>query len=267
MRALDIHDRDQLKEVLQGAVQIYHCVNVPYSKWAKELPAITGNILSVIEELGIPLLITDNLYMYPEDASEPLSEDMSWASTGKKGKIRAMIAKTYMDAHNTGRIKMAIVRAPDFFGPRVGMNSYYSERIFGEALKGKNPSVMGNPDMLHQIAFTPDLARASIMVAEDPEAYGQVWHLPSDTAITQREFVQKVYQRVGMEAKVGSIGKMMIRIGGLFNREIREVGEMMYEFNKPYLVSHKKFMGRYDFKITPLDDAIDQTMEWFRQIA
>jgi hypothetical protein len=56
----------------------------------------------------------------------------------------------------------------------------------------------------------------------------------------------------------------MLWMAGMFNKEIREVKEMYYEFTKPYLVSHEKYGQKYGSEVTPMDEAIAETIEWFR---
>ncbi len=264
MVAADITDKDRLAELIEDAAQVYHCVNLPYNKWTSDLIPLTRTVISAAEQTGVPILVADNLYMYPEDAMKPLHEEMPWTSTGRKGKVRAESSKMFLDAHNDGRINVVIVRAPDFYGPTVGENSFYGSRVFIPALRGKRSQVFGSLDHPHQIAYTPDLARASIMVAEDREAYGQVWHLPSAPAVTQREFLTKVYRIAGTAPKFSTLGRTPLRIIGIFNKIIGEVVEMLYEFEKPYLVSHEKFMQSYDFRITPLEEGIEETLNWYR---
>ncbi len=265
MVAADVTKVQELVKAIEDASIVYHCVNLPYYTWEKNLMRLTETIISAVEKTDASLMVADNLYMYPEDAKEPLHEEMPWNATTRKGRIRAKSSKAYLKAHEEGRIKVSIVRAPDFFGPRVTKNSFYGSRLFENAIKGKKVLLVGRLDMPHQIAYTPDLAKASIMVAEDKQTYGQVWHLPTDTARTQKEFAEMVFQEAGTSPKIGTLSKGTIRVIGLFNKVIREVHEMYYEFEKPYLVSHEKFMKQYKFSVTPLDQAVKQTLEWFKR--
>ena len=59
------------------------------------------------------VVYADNLYMYGQTQSK-LSESLPNRATGRKGVTRARMAETLMDAHNKGKVKAVIGRAPDF---------------------------------------------------------------------------------------------------------------------------------------------------------
>ena len=57
----------------------------------------------------------------------------------------------------------------------------------------------------------------------------------------------------------------MIALLGLFVPMIREQKEMMYEFEEPFVVDDSKFTETFDTDPTPLDEAIRETVAWYRQ--
>jgi hypothetical protein len=60
------------------------------------------------------------------------------------------------------------------------------------------------------------------------------------------------------------MGKFMMWIGGLFVPAARETVEMMYEFEKPFVVDHSKFTATFGDISTPLEDSIAATVAWYR---
>jgi hypothetical protein len=56
----------------------------------------------------------------------------------------------------------------------------------------------------------------------------------------------------------------MVRIGGIFIPEARESGEMMYEFEKPFVVDCTRFVQTFGERGAPLREAIMKTVEWYR---
>ena len=57
----------------------------------------------------------------------------------------------------------------------------------------------------------------------------------------------------------------MMSIGGLFIPEARESVEMMYEFEKPFVVDSSKFEKTFGMKATPLPVALRETAAWYKQ--
>lgn len=55
----------------------------------------------------------------------------------------------------------------------------------------------------------------------------------------------------------------MMSLGGLFIPAARETAEMMYEFEKPFVVDSSKFERTFGLKATPLPEAIAQTVAWY----
>jgi len=53
-------------------------------------------------------------------------------------------------------------------------------------------------------------------------------------------------------------------IGGLFIPEAKETVEMMYEFDKPFIIDSGKFEKTFGMKATPLREALKETVRWFR---
>ncbi len=56
----------------------------------------------------------------------------------------------------------------------------------------------------------------------------------------------------------------MLRLGGLFIPEARESVEMMYEFEKPFVVDSSQFEQTFGVKATPMAEAIKTTVAWYR---
>ena len=56
----------------------------------------------------------------------------------------------------------------------------------------------------------------------------------------------------------------MLRFLGFFNPHVRELTEMMYQFEEPFVVEHTKFVEAFGDISTPLTEAIRATVEWYR---
>jgi hypothetical protein len=88
--------------------------------------------------------------------------------------------------------------------------------------------------------------------------------LPTPPAITTREMLQKIYTEAGHPLKMQVAPRWLLRIIGLFNKGAGEVVEMLYEFEKPFIIDSRKFQGRFGWGATDLDTVITDTVQWFK---
>jgi nucleoside-diphosphate-sugar epimerase len=259
----DVSDFAKTCEVCQGATVIYNCINAPYTQWPETFPPLMDGIIEVVAATGAKLVCADNLYMYGP-VSGSLTEDLPYAATGRKGRTRAQIATTLMIAHESGKVRATIGRASDFYGPRV-LNSAVGERVFAAALMGKAADVLGNPDVPHTYTFIGDFAKGLVTLGERNEALGKTWHIPSAKTLTTRQFIELVFKEVGTAPKFRVASRLLVTAMGWFNPTIREVKEMLYEFEEPFVVDHSQYERAFGSDTTPHEEAIQQTVAWYRQ--
>jgi nucleoside-diphosphate-sugar epimerase len=107
-------------DVTRGAQVIYQTLNPPYARWVEEFPALQTGVLAAAQTHGARLVSMENVYMYGRPAGRPLTETRDYAAHTKKGKLRGRMAHELLEAHQAGRVAVAIGRASDYFGPRGG---------------------------------------------------------------------------------------------------------------------------------------------------
>jgi nucleoside-diphosphate-sugar epimerase len=174
------------------------------------------------------------------------------------------MSEAALAAHKAGKVQVALGRGSDFFGPWA-LGSSHGERVFYPALAGKAASFGGKLDIPHTATYIEDFGKALVILGERAEALGQAWHVPNDRPqITQRQFAELIFAELGQPAKVSAMGKTMMRIGGLFVPAARESVEMFYEFEKPFVVDSSKFERAFGVKATPIAEAIQATVAWYR---
>jgi len=262
--AADAYNLDSAREACQGATVVYQCAKPPNHEWPQKFPPLQANILESAASAGAKLIIGENLYMYGEVPNRPIAEDLPLVATTRKGRTRAQMAEAALAAHRSGKVQVAIGRGSDFFGPGV-VESLIGERAFLPALQGKPASLVGNIDLPHTYTFINDLGKALVTLGEHAEALGQVWHVPNAETLTTRQFMTIVFEEIGKPPKMSGMGKLMMRIGGIFIVGARETVEMMYEFEKPFMVDSSKFERTFGERATPHREAIRQTIGWYRE--
>ena len=103
---------------------------------AAEVPALQAAIIEGLTGTGTKLVIGENTYMYGDTNGKPLTEALPYAATTRKGKVRAAMSEAAMAAHKAGKVRVAIGRGSDFFGP-FALDSGLGDRAFLPALQGK----------------------------------------------------------------------------------------------------------------------------------
>ena len=256
-------DPAQAREVCEGAAVVYHCVGLPYPRWP-EFPAISAGIVEGAAAAGAKLVYGDNLYMYGA-VDVAMTEDLPYAATTKKGRIRAEIARSLLDAHQAGKLRVTIGRGSDFFGPFAAGAAMMGSRVFGRALAGKSAQVVGNPDRLHTFTFIDDFGKALVTLGEREEALGRAWHVPSPSAMTTRQFVEAVYRMLGKPARMSRAPRLAVALAGLFDANAKELREMLYQFERDFVMDSSRFEKAFGVRSTPLAEAIKATLDWYRR--
>ena len=260
----DATDEAFTREASEGASVVYFALNPPYDKWPELFPRLQAGVLEGAASAGAKLIAMENLYMYGPTDGRPITEDLPYAATTRKGTVRASMSKELMEAHKSGRVRVTIGRASDFFGPRA-LTSAAGEQVFGRAVDGKSAQVAGDPDQPHTYTYTPDIGKGLVILGEREEALGQAWHLPSPETVTTREFVEMIFEEVGKPARVQVAPKILLRALGLFNPPLRETIEMLYEFEEPFVLDDSRFKQEFGDHATLLREAIQRTVRWYRE--
>lgn len=260
----DAYAQEFTRRVTEGAAVVYQCAQPAYHRWAEEFPALQESILEGAAANKAKLVIADNLYMYGDPDGQSINENSAQNPSTKKGKVRKAMADAALAAHQAGKLQVALSRPSHYFGPGYQVTG---DMVFKNALKGKAMQVLGRTDQPHSFSYVPDAGKAMAVLGTSEQSWGQVWIPPVQPTLTQAEFMQKVWLAAGQSGKpkVQALSRFLAQVAGLFVPTIRESVEMMYEFERPYVVDSSKFEKTFSIKATPTDEAIRQTLEHFRQ--
>lgn len=202
--------------------------------------------------------------MYGDTDGRPLTEDLPYAATTRKGRVRAAMSRAALAAHESGRVPVAMGRGSDFFGPWV-VDSAFGERVLAPALEGRTARFLGKLERPHTVTFIEDFGRALVVLGERDEAFGRAWHVPDDRPeLTQARFADLLFAATGQPTDAKGTGKLLVAAAGLLDADARETVEMMYEFEKPFVVDASAFEAQFGVRATPIESAIEKTVAWFR---
>lgn len=259
----DITDLGFAAAATRGAAVVYDCMNPPYHRWPDLLLPIARGALHGTATAGARLVALDCLYMYGRPTG-PMREDSPVAPCSRKGALRAELAALRLAAHARGDVAVAIGRASDFFGADLP-SSAWSDRFYRRILAGKPAECMGDPDMPHAYTYVEDIADALCILGARDEAPGRVWHLPTPPAETTRALTHRLGRALGLHADVVRVPRLLLRAMGLFSPFMREVVEMTYQWETPFLLDDTRFRDTFAVQPTPIDVAVERTAAWARQ--
>jgi nucleoside-diphosphate-sugar epimerase len=138
--------------------------------------------------------------------------------------------------------------------------SALGERVFAKACNRKKADFLGNPDLPHTYSYVPNIAAGLATLGTDERAIGQVWHLPGPESVTTRAILELIGTELGHPVGVRTMPKLVLRTASLVSPMMRELAEMAYEFEEPFILDTTKFGATFGPSGTPLDTAIAETV-------
>ena len=266
--ASDALDRDSVVKATRGSDQIVVAIGFPYvgKVWREAWPKAVGNFVAACEATGARMVFIDNLYMYgPQTA--PLIETMPLTSYAAKPAARSVATRIWMEAAAAGRARVAALRPPDFYGPNVGL-AFLGDTSIGAMAKGKAAFFVGSPDIPHDYAYVPDIARAATSLLDAPDsAFGQAWHVPCAPTRTTREILKMAADALGVRLRLRTLPEGLLGAAGLFSPFLRELKEMRFTWDRPYRVDATKFAKAFWSDATPFETGVPKTAFSFRPAA
>ncbi len=259
----DAMDAAFCAEAARGAEVVYHCINTPYFArvWAETLPRIQENLVVAAGAAGARLVVLDNLYAYGRTGGRPMREDTPQRPCSRKGELRARLHDDLLAAARRGGVRVAVGRASDFFGPGAAAGSHLGDRFWRGALAGKGGQLVVNPDTPHTYHFTRDVAEGLAALGLDPAADG-LWMLPCAPAVTTRALVERLAAALGRPIRLRRVPPLVLSALALAVPLFRELREMAYQWEEPFVVDDARFRARFGDRATPLDQAARETVSW-----
>ncbi len=257
----DILDAASVRAAVTGAKQVAVAVGFEYTGkvWSKLWPIAMQNLLDACAAAGVRMIFFDNLYIYGPQRL-PLVETMALTKMGRKPAARAKITRMWQaDA----RVKVAALRAPDFYGPGV-LLSHIGETGLAAIAKGKPAMFVFSPDQPHDFAYVPDIGRAMVTLLDaDDSAFGQAWHMPCAPTMTTRQILALGAKQAGVKLRLRTFPGIVRRMLALFVPFLRELGEMRFQWDRAYTVDATKWSKHFWSDVTPFETGVAVTMKSF----
>ncbi len=263
----DLIDLTSVENAVEESSTVYLLAGLPYrlSVWKEQWPRIMRNVVEACAAKRARLIFFDNVYMYGR-VDGAMTEESPVNPCSRKGEIRAQIADYLMSQVKSGNIRALIARAADFYGPYAEKSSVPYILVFSRLAKGQKAQWLANARVKHSFTYTGDCGRVLHFLAKTDEAFNQVWHLPTASPpITGEEFIKIAAQKLGVEPRYRVLRKWMTALGGIFDKQISEIYEMLYQNEFEYIFDSSKFEKRFNFAPTAYEKGIEETVEHFKE--
>jgi nucleoside-diphosphate-sugar epimerase len=248
----DISNPSMLDEAVKGSEIVYVTVGFEYKikVWKEKWPRFMKSLIESCKRHNSKIVFVDNVYMYDPEHLSNMTEETPIKPVSKKGEVRAEIFRMLMNAIDRNEVNAIVARGADFYGPGVA-GSFFTQSVLNNLLKDKNPQWLGKLDVIHNFTYSKDIGKAVALLGNTPDAYNQVWHLPTtDQKLTSRKWVEIMMKEMNKVKKIQEISSTMMGLLGLFIPILKELKDVAYQFERDYFFNSSKFNKRFNF--TPI---------------
>lgn len=168
-------------------------------------------------------------------------------------------------AHEEGRIRATEARASDHVGPGLGDTSHLGDRTVPRVLAGKPVSLLGPADVIHSWSYIGDVCKTLATLGTDDRSLGRAWHVPTLPAVTARSMIEAIADAAALpHVAVHRIPRPLLRAAGVLSPLVRELWEMRYQFDEPFVIDTTDTPEVFGIQPTPLDRQLGEILGSYR---
>ena len=200
----DITAPQSLVEAMKGVQRVYHVAAQvgdwgPWERFVAVTIEGTGNMLEAARRAKIERFLhvsSISAYGHPDgegmvlDESAPLGVNLHKWSYYSRAKVEA--EKLVWAAHNKGDVPATVVKPSWLYGPRDRASM---PRLI-RAIRAGKARLIGDGTNRLNLTYAGNEAEGCILAATSEKALGQAYNLSSDGTIQQREYINKIAERL-----------------------------------------------------------------------
>jgi len=250
---------DALKDTEVG----YLTIGLPYSTklWSEYWRLVMKNVTTACVHHGTRLVFFDNIYAISPQHLNPITESSAIQPCSKKGEIREEVTKVLMEAVERKGLMGLIARSADFLTLEEN-KGLIKPLLYDRMKKNQRAQWICNANVIHNFSYLPDLGKGTALLGTTPDVMQQVWNLPTDpTPMTGVDWIRLMAEEMPASEKYTVISAGMIKFLGLFVPYMRELVEMLYQYDRDYYFDSSKFNRYFKFIPTPPREAIQQMLQ------
>jgi nucleoside-diphosphate-sugar epimerase len=259
----DITKREDVFKAIEGSEIVYLTVGFDYNTkvWQQVWVPLITNTIDACAQYKAKLVFFDNVYAIGGNNVNHITESSPISPTSKKGEVRAKVDQLILQNIESNNIDAIIARAPDFFSG-VKEKSILMNTVYDNLIKGKKAQWFCNAKAIHSCGYTPDLAKGTAILGNTPQAFNQVWNLPtSSEKVTGEAWINLFAEALGKSNKYQTLPKWGMNLLGVFVPIIKEMAEMSYQYDRDYFFDSSKFTSAFNYQPTSNKEAVAQTIK------
>ena len=227
-----------------GARVVYQTLNPPYAEWTEQFPALQAGVLAAAEATGARLVSMENVYMYGRPAGRPLTEDRAYDAHTKKGQLRGRMARELLAAHRgrpgrgRDRPRLGLLRPPRRRPVQPGRPGVPRRPGRQDRHRARRPRPAAHLHLHPRHRRGPRRPRRAPRRARARSGTCPTTPTPAPPV----QLVDIVYRQAGQPATEAArhAPAAAARASGLVNPTVRELLEMQYQFEEPFIVDSSK---------------------------
>jgi nucleoside-diphosphate-sugar epimerase len=263
----NLSNREEVFKAVEGSEIVYLTIGFDYNTklWQQQWPPLIKNVIDACLQHNAKLVFFDNVYAIGGDNVNHITEKSSISPCSLKGQVRAEVDTLILEAAEKKKLSAVIARSADFFSG-VKDKSMLMNLVYDNLLKGKKAQWFCNAKVVHSTSYTPDLAKGTAILGNTPDAFNQIWNLPTDTQkITGEEWINLFANEMHTPNKYQVLPSWGLKALGLFVPILKEMYEMRYQYDRDYFFDSSKFNNRFNYIPTSNQMAVKQTVEQLKK--
>lgn len=260
----DLTVKENIFKAVEGSGITYITIGFPYKTkvWEQNWIPFIRNVIAACLTHNSKLVFFDNVYAIGGDNVNHITENSPISPTSRKGKIRAEVDSLILGNMDKNNLQAIIARAPDFFGGTARQNSIMMNLVYDNLVKSKKAQWFCNSKVVHSMGYVPDLAKGMAILGNTPQAFNQIWNLPTDTQkITGEEWINLFAAAMGTKNSYSVIPGWLVGTLGFFMPAMKEIADMNYQYDRDYYFDSTKFNNFFNFTPTSNAVAVKQAIE------
>jgi nucleoside-diphosphate-sugar epimerase len=258
----DLSVEQDVIDALEGTEVAYLTIGLPYSTkiWREYWPRVMKNVTTACLHHGVRLVFFDNIYAVSPNHLNPITESSPLQPCSKKGEIRAEVIRILMEAVEKKGLMGLIARSADFLTLEEN-KGIIRPLLYDRMLKHQRAQWICNAHVIHNFSYLPDLGKGTALLGTTPDVMQQVWNLPTDpTPMTGVDWIRMMAEEMPTSEKYTTISAGMIKFLGVFIPSMRELVEMLYQYDRDYFFDSIKFNRYFNYIPASPREAIQEML-------
>ena len=195
--AADVTSKIDMTRIALHSEVIFSCTEDP---WRESFYLESSSALAyALSQTNAKLVFADNLFSY---SNTPL-------------KTRTLAIETFLNLGIDFHERVAFVIASNVIGPGQPYGIFGAD-FLSKLFSGRPVMFFGRINVVHPFTFMHDFARAIVKVGSAPDAFGEIWHVPSAPAMSLDKWIHLFEVNANRKVMRIVLPKMFVRVAGHF---------------------------------------------------